>query len=290
MKRLIITLFLVGILHGSATAGQVRITPVGEAFDLAVSVKSTRFDQTTPVPADADGVFVFSFDQGLFGQSAYVERIFVLTWTPRAPDSPATGVRVFSVELPVLLRFWKVDDIYPIKAWPFDGIGDAKMAELEDLTNPEDQWRKLFASLQQADHYAHRVRPTTGEARRAFNTAVDALVSIATGTEARWLRAPVGLGEQIQDSFARDQRKRDSLFVALQNVESLVWRDLSDSSQLRQIACDLVPGTFAYLDRRRSDDQQSYRLQVTNSEDLLDQVQQQASQRCNGQSASPPSG
>jgi hypothetical protein len=254
-------------------AAEVRIEQHGNQFDLTVSVKNGPQDPPRPVQKNQSGTFVFQIAQTMFAESAYVDRVFVLKWSPREVDKPALGAKPFSLEIPVTLRSWQTDDIL-IEAWPFDGIGNGKLTEYERLSNPGDQWRKLTASLQQASHYSHRVRPTTPEARRAYNSAVDALVAIAN--EVDWLSPPLGLEKLIRESFERYSDKRGSLLEALRSVDERIWRDLPIiQTKLRGRDCESMRQTFAYLERRREDIQRDYRL-PTKRNLQLDKAKEQA--------------
>jgi hypothetical protein len=254
-----------------AHAGRIVIEPKGDDFTVSVAIKNELFATLTPLQKAPDGTFSFDFDASAFADSAYAFRVIVINWKRNADNKPVTGVRDFELEIPVILRKWHVNDIYRIPAWSFDGIGERKLSEYEGLLNPEDQWRKLFASLQQADHYSHRVRPTAPETRRAYSTAIKALTEIAKGYDVKWLRPPAALDDRLREAFEREPKKRDSLLVAVGEIEGLLWADLNGiETRLGDLTCKAAGETFDYLDRRRAEDTEAYKRQVGDSLKLLD--------------------
>lgn len=257
--RLLLSLLL-AMSVASAMAGEVHIQPFGADFELTVAVKNGPFDAAVAVTEKhQSGAYVYRFDQTTFATSAYAWPIFVLTWKPKAPDRPVRGAGEYSMEIPVTLRSWEVSEVRVIKAWPFDGIGGSKLWEYERLTSPEDQWRKLMASMQLADHYGRRVRPTAGETRRAYNTAVNALVAVALGND--WVRTPLGFERWVREAFERDEAKRGSLLEALRDVDDLLWRDLKIiEEKLSDKKCEVLRKSFAELMQRREENRRVYRL------------------------------
>lgn len=258
----------------SAAAGTVTIENASRQFSLSVRVKDNPQDGSTPLTGNG-GVFETQFSASDFQRSAYARRIFVLTWTPLEADKPATGVRPFTLELPVLLRAWRVDDRYTIRADAFEGIGNRWLTYYEQMTNAEDQWIRLFASLQQADHYSHRIRPTVPEVRRAVNTAVDGLSRIAQNLPVTWLEPPLGLQQKLDHALADDARKRAQLSEALANVNSLVWRDVPELERvLSGRSCEVIRNTVGDLDRRRRDDPRSFALQFASDNKTYETVRE----------------
>ncbi|SMC68785.1 hypothetical protein [Rhizobium sp. RU36D] len=174
--RTSIIVLLLMIMANQAIAGSVRIEPPSSLFSLSVRIKDSPQDGSDPLTPDKRGIYTFEFGPKLFERSPYIRRIFVLTWTPLSEHIPARGVQPFSLEIPVLLRSWRVDDEYTIRTDGFQGIGDRWLSKYELMTNPEEQWLRLIASLQISDHYSQRIRPTVPEAGRALNTAIDSLI------------------------------------------------------------------------------------------------------------------
>ena len=246
----------------SAMAGSVSIIPASAAFSLTVKVKNSPQGTVKPLSADNNGNFIFSFGAATFDSAPYVRRIFVLTWTPNEENNPARGVREFSIELPILLRSWRIEDEYTIRAGSFDGIGNRWLSDYEQMTNPEDQWVRFFASAQMADHYWHRIRPTVPESARALNTAIDGLTRITQQLPVAWLELPFGMQQKIDISLARDDKKRFRLTQALANINSLIWRDVADLPEfLANSSCEFVQAAVRELDNRRRDEPTSFALQ-----------------------------
>ncbi|WP_156907370.1 hypothetical protein [Thalassobaculum salexigens] len=263
------TIYLVGY-NTFAQAGTVRIVPKGEHFSLTVSVKDNQFSESTLIRRNDDGVFIYEFTEELFSDTAYEERIFVLTWSPKTENIPATGVQPISLEVPVLLRAWELTENYIIDAWPLDGIGNEQMTEYELITDSEGQWRKYFASWHQADHFIRRLRPTVGQARRALNTSVEGLKKISINTTVPWLLPIIGMEDVIRRSFQYDQHKRDSLIDAIHEVESLIWTDLNGmESKLNGKNCNVISRTFTYLETLRNKENKIYKIQINDDGEFL---------------------
>jgi len=253
-----VALCWLGVLGGAAGAGEVRIEANGKFFELKVSVKNGPFEPKNSLE-NPSGAYVYPFDDKLFEGSAYVGRIFVLDWKPLEADKPAAGVAEYSLEIPVTLRSWKANEIILIRAWSFDGTGENKLSEYERLSSPELQWRKLMASLQQADHYARRVRPTAGQTRRAYTTALNGLVEISKSVD--WLSAPLGSEKWIREAF-EDEDKAGSLLEQLRKVDdAIIVRDVRTLEQkLIGRNCDFVRNSVAYLVQKRDENKAAYRL------------------------------
>jgi hypothetical protein len=262
------------LLAAPSFAGEIRIEPHEAHFDLAVAVQLVPFTSRILLPKNQSGVYVYTFDDTMFANSAYAQPTITLTWTPKKPDTPATGVRQYFVDIPVTLRSWRADEVVLIEAWPLDGKGDKVLAEYEGLYRFADQWRKLLASLQLADHYRHRLRdPTDALARRAFNAAVTALGTIAP--KADWLNPPQGLEVLIRESFANDDHKRGSLLEAMRGVDELIFGDLKiieEKLRERGRGCAFIRQTFADLKRRREEHKRTYMLPPTFLVPGLDQT------------------
>ena len=259
------TAFLLASLStAAAEAGEVRLMPEGKDFTVSVAVKTSPFDPERKLAEGPDGNFSYAFDASSFADSAYLERIFVVTWTPVVADKPAKGVQPFSMELPILLRAWRSDQVYVLKMPTFDAINGETLERLEQLSNPGDLWRKFFASMQQSDHYAHRIRPTSPQAKRALRTAVNGFVAIAGGVNDRWLRAPSGLPDKIRQVFELDERGRESLLAAVDQADALLWQELMRVEELMEpslpqaTACKSATGAFDYLDTRYRDNTPAY--------------------------------
>lgn len=257
----------------AAQAGEVKLVPDGSDFKVSVSVKETSFDTEQPLTAGADGSFSYPFGPETFAKSAYAERIFVITWAPLVADKPAKGVREFSIELPILLRSWRADEVYVVKMPTFTTINGAALTSLEQLSNPGDQWKKFFVSMQQSDHYSHRIRVTSPEAKRSLRTAINGFVAIAGGVKDRWIRLPSGLPEKIRQVFEQDERTMASLSSAVDQADSLVWQELMKIESLMENAsCDAAKGALDYLDARRRDNMAAYDRLLGKDSPLLDNI------------------
>jgi hypothetical protein len=159
------------------------------------------------------------------------------------------------------------------------------LGELENLRNSEDLWRKFFAALGMADHYARRVSPSSGLTQRALNISIDALVHIATDAPGHWLLSPFGLDDVVGKSFADDTSKQASLRLALLNVDSLIWKDLpAFEANIGSASCAFVQATFDYLDNRRSEDEKAFRLQVAAESKLFEEKRKIVESRACGTS------
>ncbi|QZN99355.1 hypothetical protein [Chenggangzhangella methanolivorans] len=118
------------------SARRVRRGAGGNAEDfrglIGVRVVGTREDPfADPVwLAASDGVYAFAYDRSLFTSGAYVERIVVIGWRPKAIDVPASNVDAFSVEVPLVLRKWRADETRSVEANPFTGVGEARCAPM----------------------------------------------------------------------------------------------------------------------------------------------------------------
>src|SRR3546814_1850067 len=129
----------------------IRRPPRSTRTDTLFPYTTLFRSQPKAIDSNQNGEFIVNYSKEDFSTDAYEDRIIVLTWTPRAKDEPVKGVEEFTVEIPILLRSWMDDEIHIIYAWSFDGIGDSKLSELEILTNSQDQWKRFFESIQQAD-------------------------------------------------------------------------------------------------------------------------------------------
>jgi hypothetical protein len=259
-------------LCSNAFAGVVRIETEAKYFTVNVSVKKSVQGSKVPL-AQTDGVFELKFGASDFEQSAYARRILVFTWTPKETDKPATGVSPFTLELPILLRHWRVDDEYTMQVGSFEGIGQRFLSRYEEMTTPGDQWLRLFASLHQADHYAQRIRPNVPEAGRALNTAIDGLNNLVRSFSVAWLEPPMGLQQKIELAFDPDNRRRVSLSEALSNINSQLWREISEVERvLQDRKCTYVANTIAEFDRRRQADPRSFELQYAAGDDTYETV------------------
>jgi len=252
-----------------AFCGEIKFEPEKNDFELSVNVRDTPFDDGEALAKDGEGNFVFEVTQDLFRTSGYSEKIFTLQWTPLQPDHPARGVKSFSLDLPVVLRAWTMQRNILIKSGAFAGISLDRLNLYERLSNPQEQWLKFFASLQQFDHFSHRVRPTLPEARRALNTAVDGLVTISRAPKPILIGTPPNLSKNIEEAFVDQDNKRISLMTALQNVDSLIWKDvLTFSSVLAPLSCDQIKGTFSFLDERLARSPEAFDLQFNRDQKL----------------------
>jgi hypothetical protein len=261
-------------LCSSSFAGVVRIETEAKYFTVRVSVKKSAQGAKVPLP-QTDGVYELLFGEPDFEQSAYARRILVLTWTPKETDKPATGVNPFTLELPVLLRQWRLDDEYTMQVGGFEGIGQRFLSRYEEMTTPGDQWLRLFASLHQADHYAQRIRPDVPEAGRALNTAIDGLNNLVRSFSVAWLEPPLGLQQKIELAFDVDNNRRASLSEAISNINSQLWREITEVERaLQNKKCTYVANTIAEFDRRRQTDPRSFELQYAAGDDTYETVKQ----------------
>lgn len=258
MTKATLLLILTVILNmGFASAGEVQFQDNTRYFELSVSVKSSPSAPSKKLDTDQSGNFSFSFDESTFDSNIYNEKIFIVDLTPKEENIPARGVQKFSVEIPILLRRWRENDTYLLKVWDFAGVGEKILRQHESLKTPEQQWERLFASLQLADHYQHRVRSTVPESLRAYNTAVAALLKIATNSEISWLMPPTSLSERVGDSAARNENKKFELLASIDQVNGLLWRDLLRlGTHFENFNCESVRNATNFLDNR------SYRLEA----------------------------
>lgn len=264
------------LMTTSVMAGSVIIKPASAVFSLTAKIKDSAQGADTPLSADDNGNFTYRFGPETFRSNPYAKRILVLTWTPKEPDKPARGVRPFSIELPILLRAWRLDDEYIIRAGGFDGIGERWLSNYEQMTNPEDQWIRFFASAQMADHYWHRIRPTVPESARSLNTAIEGLTRISQQLPVAWLEVPLGMQQKIDMTLARNEKKRFSLTKALSNLNSLIWRDVAYlPSFLADSSCELVQAAVRELDSRKRDEPASYALQFKPDDETYELIRQE---------------
>jgi hypothetical protein len=273
---------------GQGFAGEVHIRPQGDQFDFTVTVKSDVRDSQPGTPVEnKSGIYVYPFDDSTFANSAYQQRVFVLTWKRRTPDVPALGVRdIYSIDIPVMLRPWMPSKLV-IDAWPFDGSGAAKLQEYEDIVKPAEQWRKLLASLQLADHYIYRLKPPhdpAPEARRMLNAAITALSLIAPYADG--LSTPSGLEALVRKYYEDNEGKRGSLLEAMRKVDELILdADLRIIEAKLRGSCDFVRQSFVDLARRREEIQRTYKLPEPGRPELdrIRQRMEQAACRTAGQ-------
>lgn len=256
------------------SSGEIRIhpKPLNGPFNLEVSVKDTLHSGGTSISSNDENIYVFSFDESNFENSSYKEYILTIKWIPIEANRPVRGVESYTIEIPIILRRWRLEDSYNIQAWSFGGIGNRYLTKYERMYNPGDQWRKFFSSLQQIAYYTHRTRPNVPEAKRAFRSAVDALTIIARDSEVYWIEPPHGIEERINDSFGQtDTKRRRAIVRSVDNIRSLIWRDLNNiENDLAHISCDQFYATFSYLEDRRERNKISYRLQVSQDSMLLE--------------------
>lgn len=274
MRRRFVLLSALLLICSNAFAGVVRIETAAKYFDVNVSVKNTAQGARIQLP-QMDGVFQLMFGPQDFENAAYARRILVLTWTPKENNKPATGVSSFTLELPILLRGWRTDDEYTMRVGGFEGIGQRFLSRYEEMTTLDDQWLRLFASLHQADHYSQRIRPNVPEAGRALNTAVDGLNNLARSFSVAWLEPPLGLQQKIELAFDADNRRRATLSEALSNVNSQLWREVSELERILQDKnCAYARNTIAEFDRKRQTDPRSFELQFPVGDTTYDTVRQ----------------
>lgn len=268
---------------GQALAGSVKIAAEGPGFTVTAAVLASSGGAAEPLTAKS-GVFEFAFDETSFGESAYAERVFLIVWSPIPSVTIAPGAQTFSVEIPVLLRKWRANDIYRIDASPMTGTGQKALTTYEQMLNPSMRWTRFLASLQQAVHLAREVSPDFARTKRAYNTAVDALTAIGA---AGWTGPPSDLRERIRQSFeSSDPSKFRSLAQALDNIESNVWKDIRTIvTDLRGQPCAVVDKTFGYLSERRAANQTAYDLQLRAEPDALESRRALAMTACAGVSA-----
>lgn len=268
------------LLVSPAAAGEIRVElSAASTFTVTATLRDAAGDPLATGERDPTGAVVFAFGPSLFTAGAYVEALLTIVLTP--PTS-AVRTREFTLELPVVLRRWRVADVYRIRFRPSEGVREELLDKYERLDNAADRWTKVIASLQQADHLAHWITPKNLGARRAQNTAVDGLVTIARTERVAWLRAPNGLYEQLKRSHEEvDDAKLGSLEQALHNVDSLVWKDLlSIEQRLKSGDCADASATFDYLAGRKEADQTAFNLQFATDSGLLAVKRQAAEQAC----------
>lgn len=278
MKKIFISSLIILCAIASwqdVNSGEIRVhpRPLNGPFNLEVSVKDAPHSGSTSISPNDENIYVFSFDEGNFGNSAYKEYIITMEWDPKEDDEPVMGVESYAVEIPIILRRWRLADSYNIYAWSFSGIGNRYLTRYERMHNSGDQWQKFFASLQQVAHYTHRIRPNVPEAKRAFHSAIEALKRIAGESEIYWIKPPHGIEERIDDTFGRidTDRRRAAILKSIHNIRSLIWHDLNNiENNLAHISCDQFYATFADLERWRREDEISYRLQVSPDSRLME--------------------
>lgn len=268
-------------------AGEIRVEPQGTAFDVVVTLRDGPDALGKAAATDATGAFVFDFGPESFANGAYAERILSISLKPKAEDAPAPGVRQFVLELPIVLRRWRANDVYSIRFAPFEGARPELLKRYELMSGFADRWTKVVASLQQADHIAYRITAANPGARRALNTAVDGWVTILKAEQTGWLLTPIGLYERLERSHNDvDDAKLASLEQALHHADSLIWKDLpSIEKRLKPADCADVAATFDYLALRKDANERAYALQLPHDVALLAKKREAAERAC---AAGPP--
>ncbi len=264
-------------------AGEVRIDARGDHFQEKIEVKLDPGAAPEEIKPGPDGIAAFTFGTDVFAASAYAERIIVITWTPKLANEPANSVAPFTVELPIVLRKWRAAEAYYIRARPMAGIGLRNRDDLESLSIGA-LWTKALASLQQQDHFRRLGQGKSAEARRTLNTAVDALVEIMKASKSAWLRPPLGLKERLEQSFeGGDSVKLRSLAVGLGQLDRALWQDaLLMDQRLNGANCEVVAGTFEYLDGRKAQNAAAYEQELGAQPNLLAIKRAAAEKACPG--------
>lgn len=255
-------LLLLVFTNAPARAGTVEFKVDTQDFDVSVEVRDGPMSASEPLAAGS-GTFTYTFDASAFKVSAYARRVFVIEWTPKEADKPALDLKPFVLELPILLRSWRVADKYEIPLSGFKGANNLWLGRYENMTNSGDQWTRAFASLQQAAYLSDAIRPTIPQVSRALNTAVDALSQIALpGSGVYGIEPPLGLSKVLQNALDPSDRRFSILSNALSNMNSMLWRDVPDIGRhLSDASCEVVQGTIEEYEARRRDDPKSYDLQ-----------------------------